>query len=166
MIRNCIYYVEGECEKKLIGALKEQPVLIYTGKVKVRNVVSELIPRSELLTIKKDTAVILVFDTDIPKTDLLNKNIANLKKFCSAVKVLTVAQVPDFESELVRSTDVKNVSEITKSKSGSDFKRDFCRLTDPRHTLDNHGFDIDKIWAQNPTGVFSSIKQNGKDIKN
>ncbi len=59
MIRNCIYYVEGECEKKLIGALKEQPALIYTGKVKVRNVVSELIPRSELLTIKRDTAVIL-----------------------------------------------------------------------------------------------------------
>ena len=59
-MRNCIYYVEGECEKKLIMALREVAPLVCAGKIKVRNVISEIIPGSELLSIKPDTTVIMV----------------------------------------------------------------------------------------------------------
>ena len=33
-MRKCIYLTEGECEEKLIKALKEKPSLIVHGKVK------------------------------------------------------------------------------------------------------------------------------------
>ena len=32
--RKCIYFVEGECEEKLLNALKLIPSLIINGKVK------------------------------------------------------------------------------------------------------------------------------------
>ena len=45
MNRKCVYLTEGECEEKLIKALKENPALILPGKVKRFNVIqSELKP--------------------------------------------------------------------------------------------------------------------------
>lgn len=164
-MNNCIYYVEGECEKKLIAALKEHPALIMPGKIKVRNVITGLIPKSELLSIKEKTVVVMVFDTDVDKTDLLIKNMENLRKLKIPLKIITVAQIPDFESELVRSTNVKNVTELTRSASKSDFKRDFCRLSDCRNTLNKHDFNLDLMWTQKTTGQFSFVEQQSSYIK-
>ena len=44
MNSKCIYYVEGPCEQQLIAALKESPAKLVPGKVKVFNVVQNLIP--------------------------------------------------------------------------------------------------------------------------
>ena len=35
--RKCIYFVEGECEEKLINALKVDTSLVINGKVKFQN---------------------------------------------------------------------------------------------------------------------------------
>ena len=43
MNSRCIYYVEGECEKQLINALKASPEMLIPGKVKVYNVKQDLI---------------------------------------------------------------------------------------------------------------------------
>lgn len=162
---NSIYFVEGECERKLLSALKEQPSLVLPGKVKVRNVISEIIPKSELLSIKPKTNVIFVFDTDVQQTDILKTNLSNVKKYGGIVRILTVAQVPNFEAEIVRSTDVKQAKDLTQSKSSTDFKRDFSRLTDCRSTLNKHRFDHNKLWTQKPSGIFGFIEQNGNLIK-
>ena len=56
--------------------------------------------------------VVLVFDTDTEVTEHLKKNIELLRKVCSKVEVLTVAQVLNFEDEMVRSTDISKVEDI------------------------------------------------------
>ena len=44
--RKCFYLVEGECEEKLLKALKGQPALINPGSVKKFNVIQNEIPAS------------------------------------------------------------------------------------------------------------------------
>ncbi len=70
----------------------------------------------------------LVFDTDIEITEYLKKNIKMLKDFCSRLEILTIAQVLNFEDEIVRSTDVDKAQDLTKSDSISDFKRSVNRM--------------------------------------
>ena len=48
MNNKCIYYVEGPCEQQLIAALKEAPERLIPGKIKVFNVVQNLIPKSQM----------------------------------------------------------------------------------------------------------------------
>lgn len=47
-MKKCFYLTEGECEEKLIKALKEKPSLVRPGKVKKFNVIQEL-PANMLL---------------------------------------------------------------------------------------------------------------------
>lgn len=54
---------------------------------RVLNVIQNEIPRSILLAIRRGSKVVLVFDTDVQYTERLKKNIADLKKNCSGVKV-------------------------------------------------------------------------------
>ena len=49
--------------------------------------------------------------------------------------------------------------------SQTNFKRDFCKLSDCRNTLKNHKFDIQKMWSQEPPKSLSVIEQQGKLIK-
>lgn len=164
-MKNCIYFVEGECEKQLLSALIANPSLILPGKVKVRNVINSIIPMSELIGIKPKTDVVLLFDTDVCQTDILRTNIKNIKKCGSSITVVTVLQIPNLEKELILSTDVSDIKDLTRSKSVSDFKHDFCKMNDCRYTLERHSFDINKIWIQKSSGVFSFLEQQGNRIK-
>ena len=74
MSSKCIYYVEGLCEQQLIAALKENPARLISGKVRVFNVIQNLIPKSQMISIQAGTTVVLVFDTDVPQTTNLRKN--------------------------------------------------------------------------------------------
>ena len=75
MNSKCIYYVEGFCEQQLIAALKEAPARIIPGKIRVFNVVQNLIPKSQIISIQPGTIIALVFDTDVHQTANLKKNI-------------------------------------------------------------------------------------------
>ena len=55
--------------------------LIIPGIARVFNVVENVLTNSRLITIKENTTVILVFDTDTGKVDKVKKNIEILKKF-------------------------------------------------------------------------------------
>lgn len=165
--RKCIYLVEGECEEKLIKALKVKPALIYPGTIKKFNVIQNEIPISRLMSFDPGSKVVLVFDTDIDITEHLKKNIDLLKKACSKVEVVTIMQVLNFEDELVRSTDVSKAQELTKSESISDFKRAVNKIKDIefRQGLKRHRFDISKIWTEKPPRAFSFIRQQSSEIK-
>ncbi len=165
--RKCVYLVEGECEEKLLKALKRQPALINPGTVKKFNVVQNEIPASRLMSFDPGSRVVLVFDTDTEVTEHLKKNIERLKKVCLKVEVLTVAQVLNFEDEMVRSTDISKVEELTKSKSVSDMKRAMNRMkeTEFRQTLKRHKFDIAKLWKKEPPETYMFIKQQAEKIK-
>ena len=74
MSAKCIYYVECNCEQKFSSALKQEPIKLIPGKVRLFNVIQKRIPNSHLISITPGTTI--VFDTDKPETDVLNSNIA------------------------------------------------------------------------------------------
>jgi len=165
MTNNCIYFVEGDCDETLIKALKEKPELIAPGKTKVLNVISSIISKSILLTIKPGTTVVFVFDTDVPITDKLKKNIENIEKYCTKSKLVFLPQVMNLEDELVRCTDVEKVTDLTQSKSVANFKTDFNRLKSCRGTLTKHQIDVARLWTTTVPEVFSFVPQNSDTIK-
>ena len=127
MSKNAIYryFVEGESEQILINALKTDLGLIVPGKVDILNVIQKKINKNWLRTMKPNTIVILVYDTDVEDVELLKKNIETLKK-CAAVKdVWCIPQVKNFEDELVRACNIRNVMDLTGTRTLHDHKRAF-----------------------------------------
>lgn len=114
------YYVEGADEEKLINVMKSQMCLICPGKVEKINVVQEELTRLRLMQLRKDTIVVLVFDTDAGNVDILRKNIQILNQCCQVKKVICIPQVENLEDELLRSCDIRQIRELTGSKSNGD----------------------------------------------
>lgn len=168
MNNKCIYYVEGPCEQQLIAALKENPAKLIPGKIKVYNVVQNLIPKSQMLGIQAGTTISLVFDTDVPQAVTLKKNIELLRRYCGKVRIVFLPQVANLEEELVRCTDVKDITELTKSNSIRNFKSDFCKMkiNDCRFLLERHHLNCDRLWMTKAPAVFNFIDNNSNQIKN
>jgi hypothetical protein len=160
MNKKYLYFVEGDCEQQFINALKEQPSRIVSGKVKKYNVIQKMIPKSQLLSIQPGTTVVFIFDTDIKNTEILDRNIQMVKKCCGRIQLVFLMQVLQFEDEIVRGTDIKKVQDLTKSKSNSNFKTDFCRMktADCRRLLERHHLDLGKIWITKPSKEFKKYK--------
>lgn len=167
MNRKCIYFVEGLCEEQLIKALKEPPAKILYGKVKVFNVIQNIIPKSLLLSIQPGTIFTLAFDTDVKKTDTLIKNIERLTHFCGSIRIVYLPQVLTLEDELVRCTNIKSIPDLTKSNSIKNFKTDFCKITpkDCRFLLERHHPNHERLWTTEPFDIFSFIIPNSPLIK-
>lgn len=104
--KNYVYYVEGQCEEKLLKILKTDMRLIQPGKVIKRNVIQDKLRPAQLKTLKKGTTAVLVFDTDTDNTDILFENIELLKRETAISKVICITQVENLEDEIVRSCNV------------------------------------------------------------
>ena len=89
--------------------LKTQLKMIKPGKVQKLNVIDEEITDAMLRLLREDTIVVLIFDTDTENTDILNNNIKKLNASKRVFKVITVPQVPNLESELIRSCKIKKI---------------------------------------------------------
>ena len=167
MNNKCVYYVEGHCEQQLIAALKESPSRLIPGKVKVYNVVQNLIPKSQMLSIQAGTTVVLVFDTDVAQTAILKKNIELLNRYCGKLRMVFLPQVLNLEDELVRCTDVKNAADLTQSKGIRNFKTDFCKLKpkECRAVLERHRLNMERLWAAKAPEAFSFAESNSASIK-
>ena len=77
---NYYYIVEGRTEEKIIKVLKKMNLLV-PGKIKIYNVIQEIISNVFLTAnITTNTTIILVFDTDVQIKDKLEENIKKLKK--------------------------------------------------------------------------------------
>lgn len=135
------------------------------GRVKVFNPIDNVLPRSELLRITAGSYVVFAFDTDVAKTDTLKKNIKILQDHVRNVTVVLLPQVLNLEDELKRCTNVKDVIELTKSKSSKDFKRDFCKLTNCRQVLESHNLDIKQLWKTSVPEAFVKLPNNAEKIK-
>ena len=159
------YFVEGECEKKLIDELKRAG-LLPPGKSTVFNVLTQRISFSRLMEIERGSFVIFVFDTDV-ENDLaiLRGNIQILESQVPGVRIIKMIQVRNLEDELKRATNIKQITDITGSKSIGDFKSDFLRLKSCVTILNRHGFDISKMWCTKPEGEFASFSQDFSKIR-
>lgn len=158
------YFVEGKCEEKIIKMLKEQRNKIISGKVDVLNVVQEKLTDLKLRTLTPDTTIILVFDTDTGETEILRENLQILKKN-RFNKVWCILQVRNFEDEIVRSTCLRKVEDLFKTKNLDDFKERFIKEKNLCKKLDDKEFNLDKMWVTNPPRKYSWINNDGYKIK-
>ena len=167
MNRKCIYLVEGECDEKLIKALKEKPSLLIPGTVKRFNVTQNELKTSHLVTFAPGSLVVLVFDTDKEQTEHLKNNISALTKRCAGVSIVTIAQVLTFEDEIVRCTDVAKAPELTRSQGLNEFKSAVNKMkeADFRSALERHQLDMTKLWVQTPPDSFRFIVQGAAEVK-
>lgn len=167
MSKNAIYryFVEGESEQILINALKTDLGLIVPGKVDILNVIQKKINKNWLRTMKPNTIVILVYDTDVEDVELLKKNIETLKK-CAAVKdVWCIPQVKNLEDELVRACNIRNVMDLTGTRTLHDHKRAFVNNSNQSQMLERNEFDIRKLWSKVPDNAFAQFGNDSGKIK-
>lgn len=159
------YYVEGECEKRLIEVLKSDFRLIRPGKVEVFNPITHRFTSARLMLISPNTTVVMVFDTDVKKTEVFDENLHMLRRSSRVSDVITVLQVKNFEDEIIRCCKINNVTQLFGSKSKKDFKTDFINTTNLKRTLINKGFNIDQLWNQNDSENYLELRNGGTRIK-
>ena len=158
------YYVEGQCEKKLIDELKKHQ-LVIPGNVNVKNVTQEFLGPGHLRLLPPDTVVILLFDTDAGNPSILQKNMITLNKYRNIISVWCVCQVENLEAELVRATTVREVKALLGCQSNKDFKSSFISERYLLEKLNHHGFRLEALWSTSPGGTFSGIINDGWRIK-
>lgn len=159
------YYVEGEDEEKLVNVLKSDMQCIVAGKVQVLNPVLEKITPLRLRTLKKNTIVILIFDTDAGERKILEENIKILNKCSSVKKVYCIPQVRNIEDELVHCCNVKNIGELLGTTGTKEFKRQFINEKNLKRKLEIAGFNIDKMWCNKADGQYQNIPNDSDSIK-
>jgi len=166
MDNNYLYYVEGETERALINALKkEKPPLIVPGKVDVLNVIQKKITDMHLRTLKRNTTVVLIFDTDIANAGYLKENITKLQTCSNVSKLICIPQVKNLGDELINCTDVSVIKDLLGSKSNSDFKAECIREAHLMEKLMRHSFDIECLWDKSPGDAYSWVANESKLIK-
>lgn len=159
------YYVEGQDEEKLINVLKTQLGLIIPGKVQRLNVVEQGINNVRLRALSAGTMVILVFDTDTGKIDILKKNIEVLRACKSVTDIVLIPQVPNLEGELVRSCNIRKIEELLKSKSKTEFKSDLIRVSNLAQKLQEHQFDIRLFWSSKAPAPYQELENQADMVK-
>lgn len=159
------YYVEGEDEEKLIQTLKNDLGIIRSGKVQKLNVIDHILSDARLMTLCPGTMVVLIFDTDTGKTDILNQNLEKLKTCPSVSEIVTIPQISNLEDELVHSCNIKQITDLLGCKSKKDFKTDFIRTKNLSDKLTKHQFDINRLWCRQPLAPYQNIKNQAEKIK-
>lgn len=159
------YFVEGEDEEKLVKVLKTDMQLIAPGKVSCFNVVEKKFTGARLMNLRSGTNVVLVFDTDTGNETILRENIRILEK-CAAVKaVICIPQVKNLEEELVYSCRIKQIRELTNSRTNGEFKRDLLRESSLAQKLENKGFHFERFWSRNPCIGYEGIQNEAYKIR-
>lgn len=159
------YYVEGDDDRKIVNTLKTDFQLIQPGKVDKFNVVQNLLNKNRIQVLKNDTTVVLVFDTDTSSAEILKKNIEFLQKQKPVKDVICVPQVNNLEEELVRVCSIKQVKELTGSRTDSEFKSDILKINNLKQKLEEKDFNFDRFWNSLPKGNFEQIPNDSKKIR-
>ncbi len=159
------YYVEGEDEEKLINVLKSEMQCIEAGKVQVLNPVTEKITAMRLRTLKKNTTVILVFDTDVSDSKILEENIKMLKKCPNVKNVYCIPQVRNIEDELAHCCNIRSIGDLLGTSGSKELKKRLIGEKNLKRKLEQAGFDIHKLWSLLPDGSFRTIGNDAEKIK-
>lgn len=162
------YFVEGECEEKLINVLKTPPMnKLLAGKVEVFNVVNEEFSDARLATTRPNTIIVLVYDIDHGNINILDANISKLQSL-GFKNIIHVQSIKKFEDEMVYSSNLKTINDMYDTKSLKEFKAKFMSESNLCNKLNKIKFDSEKIWSrENKSKPFNkySNKQQLKEIK-
>lgn len=159
------YYVEGECEEKMIKAFQHEEVGFLVGRIDVINPAEHILSKLRISQLKKDTTVVLVYDTDAANEKILEENVDSLKKSKNIKAIYHVQSVENFEDEISRSCKLSSVNDIFKTKSPNEFKTKFLSHKDIAKKLLSIGFDIELIWVKESQNV-TKYPNDGYKIKN
>lgn len=157
------YFVEGENERKLIETIKNK--YLYSGKIKVMNTIQNKVSKSILRTLEREIIVVLVFDTDVEKIDILDKNIELIKNSNNVRDIIYILQIKNLEDELVYSIKIKRIKDLLESKSDKDFKRDFISCNNLIKKLEEKEFKISKLWSREAKNIYKKYENKSKEIK-
>lgn len=164
MANKYFYFVEGECEQAFINELKKKKEpKIKPGKVKIFNVVNQLLSPREIRVIDKDYHIIFVYDIDVANIEILNKNINLLKKY-NFKNVHHIQSINSFEDELVYSTSLTKINEMFNTKSVEEFKSKFIKQKNLYVKLKEINYDNNKMWSRVNKKLPFSKYSNQKDL--
>ncbi|MDY6391354.1 MAG: hypothetical protein SPL80_00780 [Bacilli bacterium] len=168
------YYVEGGCEYNFLHSYmhaKNQDFLIRPGRIEILNPITERISDVKAMTIKKGTRVVLVFDTDVNSTSILEENIRTLKRVSglSNKDIIFVMSVKCFEEELVFSSkklnNIKGLIKLFNAEGVNAFKSEFTNCKNLVDKLSQTGFDIRLMWSRSAHKPFDQYPSGGNAIK-
>ncbi len=142
------YFVEGECEKKLINELKVPKTnLFLPGKVDVINVVNEKISRQRLMVLNPKTIIVLIYDIDVENTKILDYNIDMLRKY-KFNNIYHIQSINNFEDELVYATSLKSINDMYNTSDVDEFKTKFMHQNNLLSKLKSINYDNSKMWSK------------------
>ena len=152
------YFVEGECEKKFIDIYKNpENKKLLAGKVEVFNFINNEISNGRIMQIKRNTKIILVYDTDVNKTDILDKNIKKLKSF-GFKNIYHIQSIKNFEDEIVYATNITNITKFfDKCANKDEFKSMFLSANNGGlfTKFKSYNLDFSKIWFRQDGANFN-----------
>ena len=157
------YFVEGENERKLIETIKNK--YLYSGKIKIINTIQNKVPNSILRILERETVVVLVFDTDVEKIDILDENIKLIMSSNNVKDVICIPQIKNLEDELIYSTNINKIVDLLESKSKTNFKNDFNNCKNLMKKLEDKEFKISKLWSRNAVDIYKKYKNDSEVIK-
>lgn len=160
------YFVEGEDEKSLLNVLKSDLGCIESGKVDKFNVIQNKFTNARIRPLKPGTIVVLVYDTDVETNmDILQYNVDFLRKQSGIKDVICIPQVKNLEEELKYACGIKNIGELTRSTTKTDYKRDLISCSNLGARLGKCHFDITKFWSRLPNNKFRPFGNDSEKIK-
>lgn len=71
----------------------------------------------------------------------------------------------NLEDELCNACNIKNVKELTGTKTIQDHKKAFINSSNQSHMLKRNGFDINKLWSEVPDNAFAQFGNDSEKIK-
>lgn len=150
------YYVEGECERKLVKTLIGQD-LVIPGQTDVLNPVQEHIKMTHLRKLPPKATIVLIFDTDTGNVDILKDNLLFLSSHFHSRNIVTIPQVHNLEEELIQCTNIRRIRELINCQHDSDFKTAFIEEKRLFDKLQDHSFRFDVLWSSQPDPIFRNI---------
>ena len=163
------YFVEGKCEEKFINTFKNPKYgFILPRSVDVFNFINDEITDLRIMQLKPNANIILVYDTDVEKTHMLDMNIKKLNKY-GFKKIYHIQSIKNFEDEIVFSSNIKNINSLFSTSSKNEFKRVFCKANNQSlfKKLKSADFNFKDIWSRQDDKTFKnySTKEGSKLIK-
>ncbi|MDY4848688.1 MAG: hypothetical protein SO176_00280 [Bacilli bacterium] len=161
------YYVEGECEEKLIRAFQHVDKRGFKpGKIEILNPANQIISSLRINQLKKGTTVALVYDTDHININVLKSNVESLKRSKNIDEIYHVQSIENFEDEIVYASSITSINEIFNTKSTNEFKKKFIAHKELVKKLEDIDFSVELIWSRYSLNQdIKTFSNSGKKIK-
>lgn len=153
------YYVEGDCEEVIVKSLIHDFQLLPHGRINVLNIAQRRFPENKIYSLGHGTRVVFIFDTDVGVPQTARENISTIKSKTTRVEIIVIPQCRNLEDELMYSCSIKNIRQITGSRSNKNFKTDFKNASNVHSLLKSCGFNFARLWSRKADMEWEILRQ-------